>query len=211
VKNIRLIVSSLAAVAAAAATEALTAATGQAASAQTLDVHRVNWGDVTIPGQLCKVRGQIELHNGHATVSHSGYGIPLDVYMTTVTHGYLARALPVTALQIWCANQGGTAAGQIAEGIVVFAGPTSPAASPASPAAARPHLLGTLTPQYNPRSAAHVPYIAVTRIDTTGHITVTELFYSPSNPDCCPSGRAVTIWKWTGRKFAPGRTRITAR
>ena len=35
-------------------------------------------------------------------------------------------------------------------------------------------------------------------------IAVTELFYRPSNPDCCPSGRAVTIWKWTGRTFIPG-------
>lgn len=198
-KNIRLVVSSVAAIAALTATSGF-ALTSQEASARTLDVHSVNWGDVTIPGHLCEVKGSIKLHNGDATVSHSGYGIPLDVYTTMVTHGYLAHGLPVTTLQIWCATQGGTAASQIAEGIFVFASPGG-----------QPHLLGTLTPQYNPSSASHVPYIAVARIDTTGHITVTEFFYGPSNPDCCPSGRATTIWKWTGRTFIPGRTKITSR
>ena len=198
-KNIRLIVSSVAALA------ALTAASGFAltspeASAQTLGVQRVNWGDVTIPGRLCEVKGDIRLHDGQATVRHSGYGIPLDVYTTTVTHGYLEHGLPVTALQIWCATTGGTAAGQIAEGIFVFASPGG-----------QPHLLGTLTPQYNPSAAVHIPYIAVNRIDTARHITVTEYFYSAANADCCPTGRATTIWKWTGRTFIPGRTKVTSR
>jgi hypothetical protein len=204
-KHIRLIISSVAALAALTATSGVAST---AASAQTLSMRAVNWGDVTIPGRLCEVKGQITLHNGHAAVKHSGYGIPLDVYTTTVSHGYLKHGLPVTALQIWCATTGGTAAGQIAEGIFIFASPASPA-GPASPAS-EPHLLGTLTPQYNPTSAAHIPYIAVSRIDTSGHIAVTEYFYSPANPDCCPSGRAVTIWKWTGRTFIPGRTKITA-
>jgi hypothetical protein len=204
-KHIRLIISSVAALAALTATSGVAST---AASAQTLSMRAVNWGDVTIPGRLCEVKGQITLHNGHAAVKHSGYGIPLDVYTTTVSHGYLEHGLPVTALQIWCATTGGTAAGQIAEGIFIFASPASPA-GPASPAS-EPHLLGTLTPQYNPTSAAHIPYIAVSRIDTSGHIAVTEYFYSPANPDCCPSGRAVTIWKWTGRTFIPGRTKITA-
>jgi hypothetical protein len=198
-KNIRLIVSSVAALAALTATSGF-ALTSQEASAQTLGVQRVNWGDVTIPGRLCEVKGDIRLHDGQATVRHSGYGIPLDVYTTTVTHGYLAHGLPVTALQIWCATTGGTAAGQIAEGIFVFASPSG-----------HPHLLGTLTPQYNPSAAVHIPYIAVNRIDTARHIRVTEYFYSAANADCCPTGRATTIWKWTGRTFIPGRTKITAR
>jgi len=195
VKNIRLIMSSVLTVA------AVTAGTSQAASAQAFGRHAVNWGNVTIPGQLCEVKGSIRLHDGHATVNHgSGYGVPLDVLTTTVTHGYLGHGLPVTALQVWCDTQSGTAAAELAEGIMVFDSPGG-----------RPHLLGTLTPQYRPSPAAHTPYITVDRIDTAGHIAVTELFYRPSNPDYCPSGRAVTIWKWTGRKFVPGRTKITIR
>jgi hypothetical protein len=48
VKNIRLIMSSVAAVA--ALTTSGFAVTAQTASARTVDVHSVNWGDVTIPG-----------------------------------------------------------------------------------------------------------------------------------------------------------------
>jgi hypothetical protein len=195
VKNIRLIVSSLAAAA------ALTATGGyaQVASAQTLSAHSVNWGDVTIPGQLCKVNGQIHLHNGTATVRHSGFGMALDVLATTVTHGSLAHGLPVTALQVWCDNTGGTADGQLAEGIMVFDSPGGHA-----------HLLGTLTPQHKTSAMLHIPFIAVNRIETTGHVAVTEFFYHLANATCCPSGRATTLWKWTGRTFIPGRTKITS-
>jgi hypothetical protein len=195
VKNIGLVVSSLAAAA------ALTATGGyaQAASAQTVSAHSVNWGNVTIPGQLCKVNGQIHLHNGQATVRHSGFGMALDVLTTTVTHGYLAHGLPVTALQIWCDNTGGTADGQLAEGIMVFDSPGG-----------HVHLLGTLTPQHKTSAMVHIPFIAVNRIETTGHVAVTEFFYNLANATCCPSGRATTLWKWTGRTFIPGRTKITS-
>jgi hypothetical protein len=194
VKNIRLVVSSLAAAA------ALTATGGyaQAASAQTVSAHSVNWGNVTIPGQLCKVKGQIQLHNGHATVRHSGFGFPLDVLTTTVTHGYLAHGLPVTALQIWCIA-GGSADGELAEGVMVFDSPGGKA-----------HLLGTLTPQHKTSAMVHIPSIVVNRIETTGHVAVTEFFYMPGNMTCCPTGRATTLWKWTGRTFIPGRTKITS-
>jgi hypothetical protein len=197
VKNIRFIMSSVAAVAALTTTSGF-ALTAQAAPARTADAHRVNWGDVTIPGQLCKVSGQIQLHNGQARLSHSGLG-PLDVLLTFVTHGNLAPGLPVTALQIWCDNQGGTAAGQLAEGIFVYSSPGG-----------HPQFLGLLTPQFRPKGAPHIPFLAVAHIDTQGHIATTEFFYNPSNADCCPSGRATTVWKLAsyGGGFIPGHTKI---
>jgi hypothetical protein len=197
VKNVRLIVSSLTAVAALAATSGLVLST-QEASAQTVSTHSVNWGDVTIPGQLCKVNGSIKLHNGQAMVRHSGFGVALDVFATTVTHGNLAHGFPVTALQVWCDNTGGTADGQLAEGIMVFDSPGG-----------HVHLLGTLTPQHKTSPMLHIPFIAVNRIETTGHIAVTEFFYNSANATCCPSGRATTLWEWTGHKFIPGHTKIT--
>ena len=200
-KNIRLIVSSLAAVTALTAT-AFTATGGaaQAAEAQTRSPHSVNWGNVTIPGQLCKVDGLIHLHHGRAFVRHSGFGMALDVLTTSVTRGNLAHGLPVTALQVWCDNTGGTADGQLSEGIMVFDSPGG-----------HPHLLGTLTPQLKGNPMLHIPFIAVNHIETTGHVAVTEFFYTPANATCCPSGRATTVWKWTGRTFVPGRTHITSK
>jgi hypothetical protein len=201
VKNIRLIVSSLAAVTALTAT-ALTATGGaaQAASAQTRSAHSVNWGDVTIPGQLCKVNGPIKLHNGRAFVRHSGFGMALDVLMLNVTRGGLGHGLQVAALQVWCDNTGGTADGELAEGIFVFDSPGG-----------HPHLLGTLTPQLKGNPTLHIPFIVVNHIESTGHVAVTEFFYTPANATCCPSGRATTLWRWTGRTFIPGRTKITSR
>ena len=164
-KNIRLIVSSVAAVAALTATDPSV----PEASAQTRDVRGVNWGDVTIPGQLCEVKGQIHLHNGHATVRHSGFGVALDVLTLAVTHGDLGHGLHVAALQIWCDNTGGTADGELAEGIMVFDSPGGQA-----------HLLGTLTPQHKTSATVHIPYIVVNHIDTAGHVAVTEYFYNPT-------------------------------
>ena len=197
-KNIRLIMSSVAAVAALSATSGF-ALTAQAAPARTIDVHSVNWGDVTIPGQLCKVSGPIRLHNGRAFVRHSGFGMALDVLMLAVTRGTLGHGLQVAALQVWCDNTGGTVDGELAEGIMVFDSPGGKA-----------HLLGTLTPQHKTSAMLHIPFIVVNRVESTGHVAVTEFFYNPANATCCPSGRAVTIWKWTGRTFIPGRTKITS-
>jgi hypothetical protein len=168
----------------------------RAASPRAPDVQRVNWGDVTIPGTLCKVKGPIRLHDGLATVSHSGYGSPMYVYTSLVMHGDLGHGLQVTTLQTFC-SVSGVADGQRSEGIFVFDSPGGTA-----------HLLGTLTPTYFPRSADHIPYIAVDHIVTTGHIATTEYWYTGMDPTCCPSGRAYTIWRWTGHTFVPGRTTI---
>jgi len=195
-KSIKLIVSSLAAITALTAT-ALTTTGGpaQAAQAQT---GGVNWSNVTIPGQLCKVNAPITLHNGRAFVRHSGFGMALDVFMTQVSRGSLGHGLQVAALQVWCDNTGGTADGQLAEGIFVFDSPGG-----------RPHLLGTLTPQLKGNPMLHIPFIVVDHIEGSGHVAVTEFFYNQPDPTCCPAGRATTLWKWTGHTFIPGRTHIT--
>jgi hypothetical protein len=197
-KNIKLIVSSLAAVTALTATALTT--TGSAAQAAPARTSSVNWSDVTIPGQLCKVSSPIKLHNGKAFVRHSGFGMALDVLMTTVTRGSLGHGLQVAALQVWCDNTGGTADGQLAEGILVFDSPGG-----------HPHLLGTLTPQLKGNPMLHIPFVVVNHIESTGHVAITEFFYNSANPTCCPSGRATTLWKWTGRSFIPGRTHITSK
>jgi hypothetical protein len=90
--------------------------------------------------------------------------------------------------------------GELAEGIFVFDSPGG-----------HPHLLGTLTPQLKGNPMLHIPFIVVNRIEATGHVAVTELFYNPADATCCPSGRATTLRKWTGRTFIPGRTKIISR
>lgn len=161
-----------------------------------LNLHHVKWGNVAVPGWLCRVSGPIRLHDGQARLRHSGFG-PLDVSEAGPAYGDLGGQR-VAALQVWCSNQGGTAAGELAEGLVVFSG-----------AGGRLHVLGTLTPQYRPRHATHIPFVTVKSISAERVVT-TEFFYTGSDADCCPSGRALTSWHWNGHSFKPGRTTITA-
>ncbi len=161
-----------------------------------LNLHHVTWGNVAVPGRLCRVSGPIRLHHGAARIRHSGFG-PLDVAETGPTYGDLGGGRQIAALQVWCSNQGGTAAGQLAEGLVVFSG-----------AGGRLHVLGTLTPQYRPHPGhVHIPFVAVRSIGA-GRIVTTEFFYTGSDADCCPSGRALTTWHWNGHSVKPGRTTI---
>ena len=196
VKYLRMIMVVSAALATIAATSGFALA-HRAAAPRTPDVSRVNWGDVTIPGKLCKVSGSMRLHNGSATASHSGFGYPVQAYTTLVTHGNLGHGLRVTTLQVFCSIPNGTAASELSEGVFVFDSPGGAA-----------HLLGTLTPTYLPKSTSHIPYISVSHINTSGHIATTEAWYHLMDADCCPSGLAYTVWKWTGHRFVPGHTTI---
>lgn len=168
--------------------------TGQPAG-QALNLHHVKWGNVAVPGQLCRVNGPIQLHNGDARLKHSGFG-PLDVSEEGPAYGNLGHGQQVAALQVWCSNQGGTAAGQLAEGLVVFSG-----------AGGRLHVLGTLTPQLRTGHAVHIPFVTIASIGAERVVT-TEFFYTGSDADCCPSGRARTSWHWNGHSFKPGRTTV---
>ena len=177
------------------------AALASPAPAQTaghsLNLHHVRWGNVAVPGGLCRVNGPIQLHNGDARLRHSGFG-PLDVSESGPAYGNLGNGQQVAALQVWCSNQGGTAAGELAEGLVVFSG-----------SGGHLHVLGTLTPQFRPHAGhVHIPFVVVKSIGGEKIVT-TEFFYTGSDADCCPSGRALTTWHWNGHSFKPVRTTIT--
>jgi hypothetical protein len=197
VRHIRLI-ALIAAIFVVAVTAAASGTASALASARPLNLHHVKWGDEAVPGQVCRVNGPIRLHDGLAKLNHSGYG-PLDVSVTGPFYGDLGGGQQVAAVQVLCSNQGGTAAGQLADSIVVFSG-----------AGGKLHSLGVLTPQYRPHAPVHIPFITVARVGA-GHIVTTEYWYTSNDPDCCPSGRATTTWSWNGHRFTPGHTTITGR
>jgi hypothetical protein len=191
-------ISLIIALATALTSAVLTVGTGTAfaqPAGRSLDLHHVKWGNVAVPGWLCRVNGRIQLHHGDAKLRHSGFG-PLDVSEQGPVYGNLGNGQQVAALQVWCSNQGGTAAGELAEGLVVFSG-----------AGGRLHILGTLTPQYHPHTRVHIPFVAVKSIGAE-RIVTTEFFYNGTDADCCPGGRALTTWHWNGHSFRAGRTTI---
>ena len=48
----------------------------------------------------------------------------------------------------------------------------------------------------------------MTWAEVAGRMAVTEYWYTLMNADRCPSGRAYTVWTWTGHGFAAGHTTI---
>ena len=160
-----------------------------------IDLHRVDWNRAVLPGSVCGVDHAIALHTGSATVRSSRWpGVPrVSVDRGRVVYGDLSGGVDDAALQVVCANLGGTAAGQLAFAIVVYA-----------PGPRAPKVVGVLTPVL-PSTGHHVPIIVPVSI-AHGAVTVGEDVYGPNDADCCPSGRARTVWRLKAGALRPVST-----
>jgi hypothetical protein len=161
-----------------------------------IDLHRVDWNRAVLPGSVCGADHPITLHTGSATVrSRRWPGVPrVSVDRGRVVYGDLnGGGRDDAALQIVCANLGGTAAGQLAFAVVVYA--------PALPA---PKVVGVLTPVIR-TPGRHVPILVPLSI-ADGTVTVGEDVYGPHDGDCCPSGRARTVWRLRAGVLRPVST-----
>jgi len=168
-----------------------------------VDLRSVDWSDLTVPGSVCHLPAPVALRDGQATVA-----APASLHAGT-PDVVIGAALPPTfgdllgtgidnsaALLVSCANTGGTADGQLAFTWLVYE------ATPSGP-----RMIGALTPQ-EPSDilAGHVAYFDSLSGGVTiapGAISVDELWYGPSDPTCCPSGRATTTWRYVGGTFHP--------
>jgi hypothetical protein len=163
------------------------------------DLHRVDWPNVTIPGQLCVVPGFITLRNGEATASSQRWGqVHVGMQGTDAVYGDLdGDGDDEAAVTIWCDNGGGTAAGQLAQGLVVFDNPSG-----------QLRTIGTVTPQHQPADV-HTSFIDSLTF-ARGRLVAHELWYRNTDATCCPSGKATTVWKYTSGRLVPGNTQLTS-
>lgn len=198
-------------VAASAAAVAALVGTAAIASAQTaLPLQAVGWRNETLPGAVCKASSPIRLHNHIARISHTGFGHvgssgsdPDLVRVSAaydVTYGQLGGVGPAAAVDVVCANNGGTADGQVRFADVIFGG---------SATSVRP--VGLITPrQRHSSNVSHVPLLGKVKwVD--GRIVVAEYWYGPNDPTCCASGRAITTWAYRAGKLTAVRTVVTKR
>jgi len=136
-----------------------------------------------------------------APAGHS-FGTPDDLIDGgAIFYGPLESSENVAALYVWCSNTGGTADGQIQSSLVVY-----------SWVSGQLSVLSTLTPQQPSYGGSHVPYFDESSGGVTispGSIMARELFYGGQVETCCPSGRATTVWTFSGNTFSP-RTTIQA-
>jgi hypothetical protein len=169
--------------------------------ASTLNIHRVDWDEVSVPGSVCGARHSIRLHKGRAVVDsprwpsvphvsvHAGWNP--DVY------GDLDRVgQDEAALVVGCSNGGGTAAGFLAYAQVIF-----------TTAGKSLRVIGVVTPQ-QPRKANRLPTLLTVKI-RRGKVTAREAWYGPNDGTCCPSGRTTTIWRYANGALKAGLPKIT--
>jgi hypothetical protein len=184
-----------------------TATTTQAPATTTVPTpsHSVDWKSITVPGAVCHATQPIRLRQGVATIP-APPGVQAGTSEVTVrewafAHGDLyGREDDAAAVNVWCANTGGTADGQIENSWVLFRADKS-----------RPQLVATLTPQRPSVPGNHVAYF-----DTTpggiqirpGTIRVKEVWYGPEDGTCCPTGRATTVWSLNDSGTLTSKTTI---
>lgn len=175
-----------------------TASSANAAKDQT--IHHVRWNGVVVPGSVCGATGPIHLRDGSAVVASTRWRAwpKVTVYREEhVAYGDLdGDGLDEAGFGVVCSNGGGTAAGQLAFAQVIF-----------RLEAGRLHVVGIVTPRHLTPSAPHVPLVTVQIVP--GRVIATEYFYGPHDGDCCASGRARTIWRYSSSKLHPGRPVIT--
>jgi hypothetical protein len=170
------------------------------------DVHRVDWRKVVLPGGACGSSRPIRLHEYrwspealvHPDVDMLWWNpVVVSSWSKPVFGDLDGDGRDEAALDIGCANAGGTAAGELGSAGVIFK-------------AFRRSLrvVGIVTPRQpllpeNP----HVPLSSVKAIERR-KVVVSEGWYGPHDGDCCASGRVRTIWSYRRGRLRPTRTTI---
>jgi hypothetical protein len=103
------------------------------------------------------------------------------------------------AIALWCANGGGTAGGQLEQGIAVM-----------TPGGKAPSLFGIIA-TVTPAPDVHAPYFdnSKTEIEDPA-IKVEEVWYGPTDGTCCPTGRTVSTWRLDGTRLERVESRVIA-
>ncbi len=156
-----------------------------------IDVHRFDWNRALLPGSVCGADHWIRLHSGYATFDSRRWPAlsPIEAARGRVVYGDLnGGGDDAAALQIVCVNLGGTVAGQLAFAVVVYAAGLR-----------APSELGILIPRLH-SGRNHATILTPARI-IRDRVVVTELYYGPHDADCCPTGRATTVWSFKAGTF----------
>lgn len=149
------------------------------------DLHAVDWQQATLTAAFCGVEQPITMRDGKVNATSTLWG-EVGLWINTfkpVWYGDIdADGQDEAAVNVGCDNGGGTASSQLAFGLVVV----------------RSHdgnleLVGEIGTTTMRDDAPHVPLLTEPQFEK-GAITVKELWYRPSDANCCPSGVSLTRW-----------------
>lgn len=154
------------------------------------DLHQVDWDGAPLPPGFCGIPTPTRLSGGMARTTSGTWG-PVTVAALEVAHGdLLGDDADEAALALYCDNGGGTGAGTLEYGMVVYGSRAGELVS-----------LGILTPQV--QDAGQRP-TSLSVAEWRQHaLVVTEYYYRDPDPTCCPSGIAETTWTWTSEEQPP--------
>jgi len=167
--------------------------------AGTTNIRAVRWGDVTVPGSACG--GDQPIHLRHGGAYTKGVAEPwwpaIAVYGGREGHYGELGGRPVATVSVVCANNGGTADGQLGFAAVVYALKAGVLS-----------VICVVTPR-QPLSVdtPHVPILGSVTI-RNGEAIANEAWYGPDDGTAGASGQARTIWKLAGGFLRPFRTII---
>jgi hypothetical protein len=162
--------------------------------AKPIRLHRPSWAF-----------GRTERIEGTASVSpiprrwahdwfYGRHSVEVDTGWLPLVYGDLANnGHDDVGLNFDCNNGGGTADGILTFGWVIFSG-----------ADGKLSVIGVVTARAQPNTATPLT-ITIER----GRIIAHETVYGPSDPTCCASGRATTVWTYTHGRLRPGTPVIT--
>jgi len=160
------------------------------------NLHHVDWANVPILGQFCSVPGVVKLKDGKASGLSTKWGRVYFAEVGPVIYGKAGGAgQEEGAVSIWCDNGGGTADSGVGQAYIIF-----------RETSGKLSIIGVITAQHQP---ANVNISYVTKLTfSLDKITAHEVWYRSTDPSCCPSGSAVTIWTYVHGQLIHGRPDI---
>ncbi|MFA3877725.1 hypothetical protein ABS735_29295 [Streptomyces sp. MMCC 100] len=147
------------------------------------NLRQLDWARTAVPGDYCHVADPITFTAGEATVRSERWGtVHAEQYPDEVVYGdVVGDSRAEAALRVGCDTGGQTGSGRLVWAYVVFTSEEQ-----------RLRLVGTVTPQkYEGGQASSFEGIDL----ANGQVTARENWHRSTDASCCPSGKAVTIWR----------------
>ncbi|MEV6237337.1 hypothetical protein [Lentzea sp. NPDC051838] len=159
------------------------------------DLRDVDWQQATLTADFCDVANPVALRNGEADATSAIWG-EIIVFVNTakpVWYGDVdGDGRDEAAVNLGCETGGRTAAAQLAFGLVVVRSRDGAL-----------ELVGEISTTTMRDDAPHVPLLSEPQF-SRGGITVKELWYRPSDANCCPTGVSLTRWSVRDGTLKPG-------
>lgn len=154
-----------------------------------------SWKSASLTAKYCYVAGKVRFQNGLAKAISKRYK-QVTLGLSQVRYGTFSKSVgEVAAVWTYCNNGGMTAGGDLAYGVVLV-----------GLADGRLYSYGELTARVDdgerPSGIGRVRF-------RNGKIIVSEWFYRKEDVNCCPSGRATTVWKLVADELEPSAPRRT--